>query len=192
MREHSSETAEMKPPRPSRAVRRWTAGALLLCMAPALSACGGGINFRKELGLVGAGPDEFAITTNEELVMPDSLPSTAAELPTPQPGARSRVGPRPFEQARAALNVGSLESAEASSGERALVSGLQTDPAIRSTLEEEAEAGLIDSRLLDGVFGPEPELRDALDPSEEARRLAEEARAGKNPDLEIPEDPTEE
>lgn len=153
-----------------------------------VGACGE-LNFRRDLGLVSQGPDEFKVIKQKPLQMPDSV----AQLPAPKPGAPSLVEPNPEADARAALLGGSGAapgpSGSAGAGESALVRAAgadAADPSIRATLEEEAAEADDDVRLLDRWLGRGKPSEDPLDASEEARRLAEEAQRGKNPGLVLP------
>lgn len=165
--------------------------AMAIGLVAAVAGCGGD-TLRKELGLVGEGPDEFAVVSRKPLVMPE----TREALPTPDPGAPSRVDFRPTEEAAAALGKDPLAtSATVSAGEDALLTGAsadQIDPEVRALLEAEAVQTNEDERILDRLLGDTQEIRDQLDADEETRRLAAEARAGKNPELVVPEPPQEE
>lgn len=168
-------------PRPQGA-RRLGRVALAAALAAAVAGCSG-FNVREELGIVGQGPDEFTVVKKKPLTMPGDMTA----LPTPDPGAPSLVDPRPTEQARAALTGAPIETngQGGSAAESALLAAAgadRADPEVRRKLIED-EQGL-DTRLLDTILpsiGPDENL---LDPDAEARRLADDARAGKNPNLE--------
>lgn len=156
-------------------------GAALLVLA----GCGE-FNVRKELGLVGQGPDEFRVLKQGQLEMPSDM----SQLPAPQPGVRDRVAPDPIRDAQQALAGGPILStgAAASGAEAELLRAAgasSADPSIRAAIEADVEDSKADIRLLDGLLGRD-RLADGqlLDPAEEAARLADEARQGKNPDLE--------
>ena len=155
-------------------------GAIALVFT--LGGCG--FNVREDLGLISKGPDEFAVVKKKPLQMP----SDTASLPEPRPGAASLVDPRPTEDAQAALTgkrTAISSSAEPSRAENALLSAArvdQADPAIRKKLAEEDRSG--EARLLDGFLGKGDPDTDPLDAEKEAERLAEQARKGKNPNLE--------
>lgn len=163
----------------------------VLAVATVLVA-GCGENIRKELGLVGNAPDEFTVIKRKPLTMPEDIDAAAADLPRPQPNAPNLVDPRPVEDARTALlgDVGG-EREELSDAEVALLAAAgvaEADDAIRDELAEPAQAGPA-RQLLENVLGlpPREEVQALLDPVAEAKRLALEARASKNPDLEVPE-----
>lgn len=172
------------------------AGAAALALT--VAACGPGINVRKELGLVGAGPDEFTVVKRKPLIMPaDTAPTSADQLPAPRPGAPSPVDPRPSEEAQRALTGSVVASPTAiSTAEQGLLSkaGVEdADDAIREKLTQDNENVLTGTavdkavqNVVQRITGSKPLEQDALDPSEEAKRLAERAKAEKNPDLELP------
>lgn len=165
-----------------------TTSAVLLATAT-LAACE--MNLRQSIGLVGKGPDEFKVISNDRLQMPEDMPANTAQLPEPRPGARSLVEPRPVDDAKTALNVGVGNSAEQSAGEAALVSGVERGSgSIRRDLEADAGDSSDDPRLLqpllEELFDYDREDEDILDPAEESRRLAVQAQRNKNPDLELP------
>ena len=159
--------------------------ALAACLV--VAACGGQQNVRKQLGLVGVGPDEFTVVKRKPLTMPSGFDGDA--LPEPKPGAPNLVDPRPVEDAQRALQGDSLVAAATpSSAEVDFVraAGAQdADDSVRAELlEGDDEPELILNRLL----GKREALEraDELDASEEADRIAREAQATKNPGLEIP------
>ena len=160
--------------------------ALLGSAALVLLLAGCGFNVREELGIQSKGPDEFSVVKKKPLQMPNST----AALPEPRPGAASLVDPTPKEDAQAALTGKRSNSAAAatqSKAESALLSAAkagQADPSIRKKLEEEDSSG--EALLLDGLLGKGKTDEDQLDAAEEAKRLAEDARRGKNPNLEKP------
>lgn len=176
--------------------------SVLIATAALVSGCGETLNVRKELGLLNQGPDEFTVVKRKPLIIPDELAANADDLPTPQPGAPSPLDPRPVEEAQRALTgavgVASTGVSDAERGLLARAGATEADDSIRTTLEEDNENILEDTvvdeavkSVVELVKGSEPDERgaDPLDPAEEARRLAEEARAsGVNPDLEVPED----
>lgn len=176
---------DLRSTTPRRAPRARSA-VIALSLVAALSACSG-FNVREELGLVGQGPDPFTVVPNRPLEMPDDM----AELPEPRPGAQSRVAPTPEADAQTAvLGAPAPSSNTPSSAEAALLRNAGADNApdsVRAELEEEALDD--DWRLLDGIMGDD-ELEDALNPEEEAARLAQETRPV-NPNLIIPQPPAE-
>lgn len=168
--------------------------AVAVAAALGLSGCAAEFNVRKAMGLQGDGPDEFAVVKKKPLEMPPSLQL----LPEPEPGAPSRVDPRPAEAAQAALTGGSTmtlsREGAPSPSESAFLAAAgadQSDPEIRKRLEtDDDDTG---GYLLDGLIGRSKKDEDLLDAKEEAERLAEEARRGKNPRLErLPEPETDE
>lgn len=166
--------------------RRSAALGLVATAALALTACGGD-NIRKELGLIGQGPDEFTVVKRKPLTMPEGDPA-AADLPTPQPGAPNLVDPRPFDEAQAALQGSTIGNREQpSDAESAFLQAAGASGADDGVREQIAVENDRPRRLLDGLIGTSEERGATLDPAEEADRLAREAQAGKNPDLEIPE-----
>lgn len=152
----------------------------------ALSGCE--TNIRKGLGLIGEGPDETMVVVSAPLQMPVSMPSTTDELPTPQPGAPSLVEPQPMRDAERMLVGDAGGAATRSSAEQRLLARLgadQADGAVRERMAEDLEDNG-EGRLLDGLFSRDEKNEGVmLDPEEEARRLAEEAKRTKNPDLEL-------
>lgn len=91
----------------------------------------------ERLGITAQSPDEFLIIARKPLELPPSF-----TLPTPQPGAPSRVAENPLTKAQTAL----LQTPErprlaaASTGERALLSGAGAagdNSAIREALADE-------------------------------------------------------
>ncbi|MEM7522654.1 MAG: DUF3035 domain-containing protein [Pseudomonadota bacterium] len=77
------------------------APSLALMAAIAAAGCsigsdGGGVG--EQLGLTKTAPDEFLIIARRPLQLPASF-----DLPTPRPGAPSRVEPNPFSEAHFAL-----------------------------------------------------------------------------------------
>ncbi len=156
-----------------------------LGLATLLFGCGE-LNVRRDLGLVEKGPDEFSVIKKKPLQMP----TNSASLPEPRPGARSLVEPDPAADARAALLGERAVTPQAPTAQGASESALvkaagagSADPAIRATLEDEAEDLAEGGRLLDVWFGRNKPNEQPLDAAEEARRLAEQAQAGKNPNL---------
>lgn len=144
-----------------------------------LAACGG-LNVREELGLITEGPDEFRVVRNDDLQVPSDLPSSVDELPEPQPGAPSRVAPRPIEDAAAAL--GGFDTGGAagtgSAAEDALLAGAgaaSADPSVREDLAAEAAEAEADIRILDSILGTSRGADEALDAAAEAERLARDA-----------------
>lgn len=161
--------------------------------AVTLAGCGGDFNLRREIGLVGKGPDEFRVVSNERLDVPEQLPKSVDQLPEPQPGAPSLVEPTPVKDAQAVFNLqGKVQSDQASQSEQSLLAAANAssaDPAIRDELAEDGSIIEENARLLDDLFGTDAASADTLDPDEEARRLAREAQKSKNPELVVPEDP---
>ena len=146
----------------------------VVVIAAMLGACGE-FNLRKELGQTGSGPDPFTVVRNKDL----EIPKDRKSLPTPQPGAASRVAPTPEADARAALIGGKpTASGTPSAAEAALVKGAGASGAsddVRKKLEEESQDE--DGRLLDGLIGSAADS-DTLDPTAEAKRIAcEKAKA---------------
>ena len=163
-------------------------GGVGLCLILATAACGNP-NLRKELGLVGQGPDEFTVVKRKPLSIPEGG-AIGAPLPPPQPGAPNLVDPRPVEEAQATL-AGEVmgEAAAPSNAESAFIAAAgasSADDEIRAVTQKESKRDL---RVLDSLLGRADERIETLDPADEARRLAREAKATKNPDLEIPAPP---
>lgn len=150
----------------------------------ALSACGGQTNVRKSLGLIGEGPDEFTVVKRKPLTMPENLEATA--LPTPQPGAPNLVDPRPLRDAQLALQGDAMEASEApSAAETAFVAAAgadQADDAVREAMRQVDDS---DELILNRMLGIGRDRGDTLDPAAEADRLAQEAQALRNPNLEL-------
>ena len=167
----------------------WGRGACALALIALTAGCAG-FNLRKELGVVGKGPDPFTVVRNKPLTMPGDT----SKLPTPKPGAPSRVAPTPAADARAALvgKTPSTTSAAPSASEAALLKSAGAEGAsdeIRTKLKKEKKKK--DPRLLDGVISAitgdsSKPAEDPLDPAEEARRLSEKAKKTTNPELVVP------
>ena len=162
----------------------------LAALSLGLAACGE-FNVRREIGLVGNGPDEFRVIKQGAL----EIPADTATLPMPKPGAPSRVEPNPSLDAQRALAGGAIITASTQSpAEAALLRAAGADsvsPEIRKQIAEDEAAAEENTRLLDGLFGGSKPGETPLDQAEEARRLAEAARASKNPGLEVPPPPTQ-
>lgn len=154
-----------------------------------LGVTGCGFNLREELGLIGEGPDAFTVVKKKPLEMPSDM----ASLPEPRPGAPSLVDPRPVDDAKTALTGAATPTTVATVGpsrsEAAFLNAAgadNADPEIREKLVEDGQA--TDQRILDAILPTRREEARTLDPTEEAARLAEEARRTKNPNLEpLPE-----
>lgn len=150
-------------------------GLILLALA-GVTACGS--SSREAIGLRVPPPDEFLVVSRKPL----TLPADMTALPTPRPGAPSRVDPDPVAEAQAALTgvaPSAVASAAPTAGERALLGAAGAagaDPAIRETLV--AEAPVPERRFgLDSFLGfPIDQTLGAADaerlsPTEEAERL---------------------
>lgn len=151
-------------------------GARAVLLVLALAGCGGSAEgFRDAVGLNTPPPDEFLVVSRAPLQMPPRLDA----LPTPQPGAPSRVDPNPRAQAQAALAGRPIPQAAApSGGEQALLAAAgPADPTIRGAIRAETAATPTERRFgLDSFFGfpinQNPGApTDRLDPREEAERL---------------------
>lgn len=146
-----------------------------------LAGCAG-FNIREELGIVGAGPDEFSVVKKRPLQMPTDM----QELPPPRPGAPSLVDPRPAEDAQLALTGRAQPAAtDSSRAEEAFLIAAganKADPDIREKLEEDETR--LTTVLLDTIMMKDKDEGSPLDAGDEAERLAEEARQSKNPFLE--------
>lgn len=169
------------------------AALVALLAATTLAGCGE-FNVRRELGVIGKGPDEFRVVSNERLEMPEQMPGSAEQLPEPKPGAQSLVEPTPVKDAQQVFKLDGVVSGDgaASASEKSLLAAAEADAAesdIRDKLSEDESLLEENARLLDGLLGNDPDLADALDPEEEMRRLAREAQQTKNPDLVVPEAP---
>lgn len=134
---------------------------------------------REAAGLVAPPPDEFLVVARSPL----ELPADLSALPTPQPGAPSRVEPDPQGQAQAALLGGEVAVATAAptEGESALLAAAGAGPQNAEIREQiVAERPVPQRRFgLDYFFGrrivQDPEAEDArLSPEEEAERLQRE------------------
>ncbi|MEO1291327.1 MAG: DUF3035 domain-containing protein [Pseudomonadota bacterium] len=137
----------------------------------ALSGCGDGI--RKELGIVGEGPDEFRVVRRAPLERPTDL----SALPAPQPGAVSRVEPQPLREAQEAVlgRASAPGDGVMSSSEQQLLQGAgasDADDRIRAQLAEDQEKSA-PKLLLDRYFSDGEEQREALDAGAEVDRLVE-------------------
>lgn len=129
----------------------------LLCGA-VLAGCSisseGGGTIGEQLGVTAGAPDEFLIIARAPLELPPSF-----SLPTPQPGAPSRLEPDPFVEAEAALFGRPGRGAETApgSGEVALLRGANAaddNSAIRQELDEDVVSPPGERRFgLTSVFG---------------------------------------
>lgn len=158
-------------------------GAAVTAAALALAGCsvgssgnsgGGGGGFREALGLVAPPPDPFLTIARAPLEMPADR-----SLPTPQPGAPSRVEPDPGRAAQTALLGAPVSgpSAAPTAGEGALLAAVgadATDPAIRDVIVAEAPAPR--RRFgLDSIFG----IPIVQDPDADAQRVTAEEEAAR-------------
>jgi hypothetical protein len=155
-------------------------GAAIAAAALALAGCsvgssgnsGGG--FRETLGLVAPPPDPFLTVARAPLQMPQTR-----ALPTPQPGAPSRVEPDPARAAQTALLGAPVPgpAAAPTAGEGALLAAAgadAADPSIRETIVAEAPAP--QRRFgLDSIFG----IPIVQDPDAEAQRVRAEEEAAR-------------
>jgi hypothetical protein len=171
----------------------WATRITLAALAAATAGCeigsqnAGGGSFRETIGLAAPPPDEFLVVSRAPLQIPPDLRA----LPTPQPGAPSRVEINPLAKAQAALaGAGASGSAPAPSrGEEGLLAAIgaaEADPAIREALaaqpvEGQRRFGLTTflGRTIDQSPPGTPSER--LDPREEAERLRREGLASPVP-----------
>lgn len=157
------------------AIRRAAAPVAAALLAGCTASSDGSGDWRESVGLAAPPPNEFLVVSRAPLEMPPS----SETLPTPRPGAPSRVEPDPVSEARAALLGPSAAPAgpAPSAGERALADAAgPADPSVRQTLAAEAperarrfglESFGFTFPNADGSSG------DRLDPEEEAARLRE-------------------
>ena len=149
------------PSRPKPRLTRALAPVAALGLALMVAGCG--FNVREELGLIGGGPDEFAVVKKKPLVMP----TNTSALPEPKPGAPSLVDPRPSEAAQAALTGRSGDAARTNAApgasEQSFLAAAgagAADPNIRTELEADEENP--NARLLDGLLGKSEEEADQV------------------------------
>jgi len=179
-------------PMPSFPVRRVSRGisrvVCLLAAAAMLSACGGG--FRKTIGLEKTPPDEFQVVTRAPLAMPPDMalrPPAPGAPPSQQQDTRQRAQAAVFGPGSngAAARVAVVPGAGLSNGEAALLTQAgagRTPGDIRALVDRETQAlaaadrGLVD-RLIFWQDSPPPGT--VVDPSAEARRLRQNAAAGR-------------
>ena len=100
---------------------------LVMAAAIAAGACSVGSeggSFGEQLGFRPGAPDEFLIIARKPLEMPPSM-----NLPSPEPGAPSRVELDPFADAHASLfrRPAPVRLGSASTGEQVLLSGANAD-----------------------------------------------------------------
>lgn len=118
----------------------FAAAAALAAAGCAVSSEDGSLG--QQLGFATTSPDEFLIIASKPLERPPSF-----DLPTPTPGAPSRVRLDPYADARSALFLSreEFDVASVSAGELLLLDGADAtddNSAIRQTLaEEDPEAG---------------------------------------------------
>jgi hypothetical protein len=147
---------------------------LIALVAAAAAATSGCASVRQAVGAEKIVPDEFRVVTRAPLVVPPDY-----ALRPPRPGDPRPQELRPDGEARAAL-FGQDVGAEASEAERLLVARAgadAVDPTIRDQVDFEG-ANIVhrDQGFADRVlsFGRADAPADvAVDPAEEARRLAE-------------------
>jgi hypothetical protein len=162
------------------------AGGLLASLL--LAGCG---DVRETLGLNKEAPDEFAVVSRAPLSVPPD-----AELRPPRPGESLETGSTstPEEARRAVFGLDDEEQRTltygGSAGERALLrraGAEQSDPAIRSTINEEtsamieADEGLVEE-LMFWREGREPLEEELLDAGTESERLQRRQALGLPPE----------
>lgn len=182
---HSAALSPASPPNDGSKRRARIVGVgLVLATCVAVSGCAD--NMRKQLGLIGDGPDEFEVLKRKPLNMPANL--RTATLPEPSPGAPSLVDPRPTEDAQRALQGDTTSvredpsAAEAAFLEAAGVA--DSSDAIRDQIAEDKSGR--PEYILDSLLGRGDGSAAPLDPASEAERLARQAQETKNPGLEVP------
>jgi len=157
---------------------RLAASAALAALLGACTVGSQGGSFSQAVGLVTPPPDEYAVVANRELEIPSTF-----DLPTPTPGAPSRVEAQPSQVARDALfGQPATTHGGPSAGEAALLAAAganQADPNIRQEVAAEQDQYVAANTRygLTSVLGyklPGAEEAEALDADEEARRLAAE------------------
>jgi hypothetical protein len=163
---------------------------LMIASLMALSACGGASEFRKQLGVNKAAPDEFAVLRRAPLEVPP--PYGADALPLPTPGA-PRPQEKPTDQAaRQALTGVQDHKARLpqtmSAAEKTflLKSGTdQADPNVRDVIDSETAAlHDINKPVAERLFnyGGDASVPSAtvVDAKAEAQRIKDNLAAGKS------------
>jgi hypothetical protein len=150
---------------------------------------GGCDRVRETVGLTKRAPDEFTVVTKAPLVIPPNF-----SLRPPQPGARRPQETQPRDRARRALvssGRGGQAAAAASvpegssGGEGALLKqagALDADPSIRATIDRETtQMAEQDSSFAERLifWQDKPAYGSTLDAEKEAKRLRENAAAGR-------------
>jgi len=148
---------------------------LTVAVALSLGACAGSKGMRESMGLAAPPPDEFMVVARAPLELPPDL----SALPTPQPGAPSRVEPNPRAEAQAALmgdEVSAAPAAAPTAGEAALLSAAGAGPQnaeVREQIAQDESATPTRRFGLTSLFG----RKIVQDPEAEAERLSPEAEA---------------
>lgn len=150
---------------------------ILVSAAATLSAC---TDAKKQLGIEPiTGPDEFAVVKRAPLEMPPDF-----GLRPPMPGTPRPQEQATAEQARTAVLGESAVSDEVTKGENALLTDAQANanPNIRQIVDTESAKSTskkspVVKRLLN-IGSDKPEAK-IVDPSAEAKRLKDNAEAGK-------------
>ena len=107
----------------------------LAAMTGLMSACSEGEKegLFKSIGARAETPVEFAVIPHLPLELPEDL----TELPTPNPGGRSRTDLTPLADARVALGGNSSGNRTVASDQALLAAAGRVQPGIRQTLAEE-------------------------------------------------------
>ena len=158
--------------------------ALLLSCLTLLSACGGGDDLVRTIGLTRDPPDEFQVTTRAPLSMPPDF-----TLRAPRPGASRPQELTQQQQAEATLVPDAALNAPArttSPGQQALLgaAGRAAPADIRDRVDAEAALDTpsrpITDRLMFWQSSPPPGT--VVDPRREAARIRQNAALGQNPE----------
>lgn len=148
----------------------------VLGLCATLTACSGGVSeIRDELGLKKESPDEFRVVKRAPLEMP-----TEYTLPVPRPGDARPQEPTPRDRAKEIIaGTPVQDGVDKSDGEKALLGqagAVNVDPNIRSVVDSETKELVgkktsVMEKL--GIREPKDAQGNAIDPTEEAKKLEE-------------------
>lgn len=155
------------------------------CMALGLSGCAGA---KRAFGMQKVTPDEFTVVTKAPLVVPPDY-----ALRPPQPGAAGTNQKQPSTLAEYAMFGRHGEMSDTAQGYTGgeinlleISGGSKADPKIRQLVNNETASLIEKSHSIteDILFWQDPPLPgEVVNPVDEKRRLEENAKSGKKPDV---------